>query len=207
MKTVILLDYGCLEEAAKQLDVEIDIKEFLRFLAQLHPESEIQTPYAYVDVDERMPHIKDKITDELTRAGFLVREVIGQNLGINFISNCNQIITLDAMRAVYENSATNIILVSNSALLTNLVTILREKDVFVETVFYGSLVDYDLAIKSSGFIDLDNFIFDDHHDYCEKSMDTCDEDEEQTGMKKMNIYTDSEEDKIILKYTKSHSSH
>lgn len=161
MKTIILLDFDSLNEAVQKLDVEINSNEFLRFLKTIHEESEIQTAYAYVGIDEKLPHAKDKVIDELTRNGYIVRKVNGENFGMNFISDCSQAITLDALRCFYENNATNIIIVSKSNKLVNLVTVLREKDVSVETIFYGSLVDYELAVKSTGFINLDDFITDD----------------------------------------------
>lgn len=166
MKTIILLDYDALMEAVKQIDVELEMKDFIDFLKSIHDESSIQTSYAYVGINEKLPHIKDKIIDELTRCGYIVRKVIGDNYGINFVSDCSQAITLDVLRAVYENNATNVILVSNSHKLENLVTLLREKDIIVETVFYGSLVDYDLAVKSTGFINLEAFISDEENIEC-----------------------------------------
>ena len=161
MKTTILLDYDCLNEAAQKLDVELEVNDFLTFLKCIHEESDVQTAYAYIGINEKLPHAKDKISDELTRAGYIVRKVKGNNYGINFVSDSSQAITLDVLRSVYENETSNVILVSNSHKLENLVTLLREKDIIVETVFYGSLVDYDLAVKSTGFINLDDFIIDD----------------------------------------------
>ena len=164
MKTVILLDFDRLEETIKELDLRLDMGEFLNLLKTIHEDSEIQTAYAYVCINEKLPHIKDRIIDELTRAGYIVRTIMGDNYGVNFISDCSQAITLDALRCAYENKASNVVLVSNSRKLQGLVTLLREKDVTVENVFFGSFADYDLAIKSTGFIDLDEFISDDPDD-------------------------------------------
>ena len=164
MKTIILLDYDSIKDATTKLDVELNYKDFLDFLKSIHEESDIQTAYAYVSINKKIPHANDKLVDELTRSGYIVRKVVGDNYGINFIADCSQAITLDALRSVYENEATNIILVSNSHKLENLVLLLREKDITVETVFYGTLVDYDLAINSTGFINLDDFINDDERE-------------------------------------------
>lgn len=196
MKTVILLDFDGLNDAVEKLDIELDVNEFLTFLKSIHEESDIQTAYAYVGINEKLPHVKDKIVDELTCAGYIVRKVIGDNYGINFIVDCSQAITLDALRSVYENKATNFILVSNSHKLENLVTLLREKDVSVETVFYGSFVDYDLAVKSTGFINLDEFISDDEDDEEDKSAfkfdDELDKDDTNDEVTKFED-TDKEE--------------
>lgn len=170
MKTIILLDFEKLNVALTELDIELNQKEFLDFLKSIYEESEVQTAYAYVGINDKLPHTKDKIVDDLLRTGYIVREIKGENYGLNFISDCSQAITLDAMRSVYENKATNVIIVSNSNRLENLVTVLREKDIVVENVFYGVKADYDLAIKSTGFIDLDNFISDDE----DKSEDITD---------------------------------
>lgn len=164
MKTIILLDYDSLNASAQKLEVEINSGEFLSFLKSIHEESEIQTAYAYVGINEKLPHVKDKTIDELIRNGYIVRKITGDNYGINFVSDCSQAITFDALRSVYENEATNVILVSSSHKLENLVMLLREKDISVETVFYGSFVDYDLAVKSTGFINLEDFICDDNYD-------------------------------------------
>lgn len=202
MKTVILLDFDCLNEAVQKLDVELDANDFLAFLKSIHEDSDVQTAYAYVGINEKLPHVKDKIIDELTRAGYIVRKVLGDNYGINFVSDCSQAITLDALRSIYENEATNVVLVSNSHKLENLVTLLREKDVMVDTVFYGSLVDYDLAVKSTGFINLEDFISDDEEDtdnqeYLDHSNDdNDDEDTEDTSEfeAKNNTDEDAEDD-------------
>ena len=77
------------------------------------------------------------------------------------------------MKSVYENGTTNILFVANSNKLSNLATLLKEKGVTVETIFYGSLVDYELAVKSEGFIDLENFVSDDN------PPDSDDEDPEE----------------------------
>lgn len=173
MKTTILIDYDCLEKAGKELGIDIDIVEMIEFLKELHPESEFQNVYAYVGINKKIPHAKDKTVDDLWRAKCIVRTFEGDNLGTNFVSDSSQAITLDAMKSVYENGTTNILFVANSNKLSNLATLLKEKGVTVETIFYGSLVDYELAVKSEGFIDLENFVSDDN------PPDSDDEDPEE----------------------------
>ena len=161
MKTIILLDYDNLKEAAQKLDVELDVNGLIDFAKSIHEDSEKQTVYAYININERLPHVKDQIADDLARCGCIVRSVVGDNYGINFIANSTQDMMMDALRSMYENETTNVIIISNSHKLLNLVTLLREKDITVETVFYGSQVDYDLAVGSTGFINLEEFIEDD----------------------------------------------
>lgn len=160
MKTLIILDLDLLNKSIEELDVSLDYGEFLVFLKSLHEESRVQTAYAYTGINFKSPHLKDKMIDDLWKKGFIVRKVKGENYGINFISDSTSAIILDVLRHVYENNVTNVVIVSNSNKLIDLVVLLREKDVYVETVYYGSKCDYDLAVKSNGFIDLDEFIGD-----------------------------------------------
>lgn len=168
MKTVILFDYDAYKEAADKLDVEVNVEQLTEILKSINEESEHQSTYAYVGINEKLPHVKDRTVDTLQRAGYIVRSVVGQNFGMSFISDTTQAITLDALRCVYENSSTHVVLVSNSHRLENLVLALREKDVTVETVFFGSQVDYDLAVSSTGFIDLESFITSDDEEQEQK---------------------------------------
>lgn len=158
MKTIILVDYDNLKEAAKKLNLIFEPEDMYNVFTSYHSESEINTLYAYVGINEKMPFVKDKDIDNLLRSKFIVRKVVGDTYGIHFISDCSQAITLDALRTVYENNATHVMIVSNSKKLVDLATILREKDIVVENVFFGSFANYDLAVHSSGFIDLEDII-------------------------------------------------
>ncbi len=160
-RTVILLDYDKFVEAKALLGIdELNLAGFLAGLNELHSDSQTQTVYAYVGIDEKQLHRKDPVIDELWRNGCVVRTVRGEHYGVHFVADCSQSIAMDALRSVYENGVTTVALVSNSRSLENLVVALREKDVWVETFFFGSLMDYDLAVKSSRFIDLEPFIKD-----------------------------------------------
>lgn len=158
MKTIILLDVNAIEEAFNDLDIEFDLEGLTGFLSSLHESGETTTLYAYVGVNPKLPHASDKLIDRLLKAGYIVREVQGDNFGMYFVSDRTQAITFDALRCTYENEATNVVLISNSPKLESLVSWLREKDVFVETVFLGSKMDYKLAVKSNGFIDLESLV-------------------------------------------------
>ena len=164
MKTIIILDYSQLKNAFNNLDVNFEPEEFLTFLKSLHNNSDTQTAYIYVTINPKLPHENDRIIDKLWQSGYIVREVKGEIIGINFIADSTQYITLDIMREVYENKVDNVILVSNSNKLSNLAVLLRGKNVLVENVFFSSEGDYDLAVKSNKFIDLENFIKDDEYE-------------------------------------------
>lgn len=182
MKTTILIDYDCLKKAGRELGIEINIADMIEFLKELHPESEFQNIYAYVGINKKVPHAKDKIIDELWRAKCIVRTYEGENLGTNFVSDSSQAITLDAMKSVYENGTTNIVFVANSNKLSDLAVLLKEKGIMVETIFYGSLIDYDLAIKSEGFIDLENFVANDEEIDYEKTEEGEEKSEEENDI-------------------------
>lgn len=191
MKTVIILDYDKFKKESNALDVDLDSQDFLTYLKSIHSDSSNQTAYAYVTINPKLPHEKDRIIDKLWRDGYIVREVKGENFGINFIADSSQYITLDIMREVYENEINNVVLVSNSNKLSNIAVLLREKNVLVENVFYSSSADYDLAIKSNGFIDLEEFIKDEDD---ETKRD--DNDEEQNNENWFNDET-KQDDNII----------
>lgn len=187
MKTTILIDYDGLEKAQHDLNVETSIEELTDFLKQIHEESEYQNVYTYVGINKKVPHAKDKTIDELWRANCIVRKVVGDNIGTNFVADASQAMTLDIMRSVYECGVTNIILVTNTDKLNDLVLLLKEKGITVETVFFGSVVDYDLAVKSQGFIDLEQFI--------SKEEENNKEIEDEVVLDNMHTCSDEENEK------------
>ena len=169
-KGILLLDYDNFKEACDIADVELDCEGIREFVESLNKGVSF-TSYVYLGVNPKKEHIRDREIDSLWKDKFIVRTVKMVGQGIYMFSDVSQAITLDALRCVYENNVNKVVIVSNGERLADLVVLLREKGVNVDVVYFGSLNNYDLSVKASGFVDLESFISDEME--CDEEKEEC----------------------------------
>lgn len=180
----VFVDYDALTEVAKTLDVEIDVASLVKFLSEWSEDRILHSAYAYISINPRLPHARDREIEQLESSGCVVREVKGENIGISFVSDPTPAMMADIYRCVYEEGVGTVSLVSGSEKLCQLVTDLKAKGIMTELAFYQSGVEGELARLVGGFIDLESFI-DEEEDSEEPKPDPDDEDEvSSTGLSK-----------------------
>lgn len=158
-KGILLLDYDSFKEASNNLDIELDCASTKEFIENLNSDTSM-TSYAYLGINPKLEHVRDKEIDSLWKDKFIVRAVKMVEHGIHMFNDVTQAMTLDVMKCVYENNVKKVVIISNSERLIDLVVLLREKNVNVDVVHYGRYTNYELSIKANGFIDLEAFIRD-----------------------------------------------
>ncbi len=121
-----------------------------RFLVEAH---------AYVPIDPRNPHGRDRLLDGLWRDGWLTNSKVGAFASESYKCDFDVEITLDLMRTAEIVRPDIIVLMSGDKDFVPVVLELRRRGIRVEVAaFLGQNAARELAKKASGFIDLGRYL-------------------------------------------------
>ncbi len=162
-KRILVMDVDHLLDAADVEKVDIEFSELKRFLEE-SGQREYDLSLAIVAIDEKRPTLKDRLVDDLWRAGFIVKTMVGEHQGYTLIRQNNLEMIRQITQKVYKDNYRFITIISGEKGLINLVSMLREDGIQVECVQYENHMDYDLAVKASGFINLSKYIEEEQED-------------------------------------------
>ncbi len=158
MKVAVFLDYANVNASSRQMNCDIDYGALLNYLADEAEERTLQAAYAYVPIDPRQEHVMDAKIDELWQAGYIVKSKVGTIAGDSYKCNFDVEMTMDISRIAYVNAPDIVVLVSGDSDFTPIVLELRGRGIRVEVAAFQTAMSRQLALKSSGFINLDALV-------------------------------------------------
>lgn len=158
MKVAVFLDYANIEASSRQLNCNVDYGALLDYLADETEERTLQSAYAYVPIDPHQEHAKDAIISELWQNDYIVKSKVGTIAGETYKCNFDVEMTLDISRIAYSNAPDIIVLVSGDSDFIPIVLDMRSRGIRVEVAAFEVAMSHQLALKSSGFINLNAII-------------------------------------------------
>lgn len=155
-KIVLFLDFANTEGAFHQFGAEPDyeaLQTYLsegRFLVEAH---------AFVPIDPRNPHGRDRVIDMLWQQGYLVHSKVGAFAGEGYRCDFDVEITLELMRTGEISRPDIIVLLSGDKDFVPVILELRRRGIRVEVAaFPGINAAREVMLKASGFIDLEQYL-------------------------------------------------
>ncbi len=158
MKVAVFLDFSNVDASSRKMNCDIDYGELLNYLADEAEERTLQTAYAYVPIDPRQEHAMDDTISELWQAGYIVQSKVGTIAGETYKCDFDVEMSLDIARIAYTNAPDIVVLVSGDSDFIPIVLDLRGRGIRVEVAAFNVSMSRQLALKSSGFINLDALI-------------------------------------------------
>lgn len=155
-KIVVFLDYANTNAALQSQGAEQDYAELLAYLSEGRFLIEAQ---AYVPIDPRNPHGRDRQIEALWQSGWLAHTKVGAIAGESYKCDFDVEITLDLMRTAEIVNPDIIVLVSGDKDFVPVMLELRRRGIRVEVAaFPGGNAAREIILKASGFIDLREFL-------------------------------------------------
>lgn len=155
-KTVVFLDYANTNAALHMLGAAPDYAGLLsylsegRFLVEAH---------AYVPIDPRNPHGRDRQIEALWQCGWLAHTKVGAIAGDSYKCDFDVEITLDLMRTAEIVKPEIIVLVSGDKDFVPVMLELRRRGIRVEVAaFPEGNAAREVILKSNGFINLREYL-------------------------------------------------
>lgn len=158
MKVAVFLDYANIDASSRQRNCNIDYGALLDYLADEDEGRTLQVAYAYVPIDPRQEHAMDATINELWQKSYIVKSKVGTIAGETYKCDFDVEMTLDISRIAYVNAPDIVVLVSGDSDFIPIVLDLRERGIRVEVAAFEIAMSRQLALKSSGFINLDALV-------------------------------------------------
>jgi uncharacterized LabA/DUF88 family protein len=155
-RIVLFNDYANTNAAFRDRNVEPDYGGLLQYLSEGRFMVEA---HAYVPIDPRSPHARDRSIDGLWESGWLVHTKIGAIAGDSYKCDFDVEITLDLMRTAEIVKPDIIVLLSGDKDFVPVILELRKRGIRVEVAaFRGRNAAREVVQKASGFIDLEAYL-------------------------------------------------
>ena len=168
MKVAVFLDYANINASSRQRNFNVDYGALLDYLATEDEGRTLQVAYAYVPINPRQEHAMDATINELWQKGYIVKSKVGTIAGDTYKCDFDVEMTLDISRIAYVNAPDVVVLVSGDSDFIPIVLDLRERGIRVEVAAFEFAMSRQLALKSSGFINLDAL---EESDFAEESQE------------------------------------
>lgn len=154
-RLVIFNDYANIEAAFRQLGIELDEQELLRYLSEGRF---LVEAHAFVPVDPRNAYGRDALLERLWNAGYIVHDKLGTIVGDGFRCNLDVEITMELMGTAEMVKPDIIVLMSGDKDFIPVILELRRRGIRVEVAaFANHNAARDVMLKASGFIDLERY--------------------------------------------------
>lgn len=168
MKVAVFLDYANINASSRQRNCNVDYGALLDYLATEDEGRTLQVAYAYVPIAPRQEHAMDATINELWQKGYIVKSKVGTIAGDTYKCDFDVEMTLDISRIAYVNAPDVVVIVSGDSDFIPIVLDLRERGIRVEVAAFEFAMSRQLALKSSGFINLDAL---EESDFAEESQE------------------------------------
>ena len=168
MKVAVFLDYANINASSRQRNFNVDYGALLDYLATEDEGRTLQVAYAYVPINPRQEHAMDATINELWQKGYIVKSKVGTIVGDTYKCDFDVEMTLDISRIAYVNAPDVVVIVSGDGDFIPIVLDLRERGIRVEVAAFEFAMSRQLALKSSGFINLDAL---EESDFAEESQE------------------------------------
>lgn len=158
-RIVVFNDYANTNAAFRNCNVSPDYGQLLRYLGEGRFIVEAQ---AYVPIDPRNPHARDREIQALWEGGWLVHSKVGSPAGDSYKCDLDIEITLDLMRTAEIVKPDIIVLLSGDKDFVPVILELRKRGIRVEVgAFPDGNASREVMLKASGFIDLSAYLTED----------------------------------------------
>lgn len=155
-KIIVFNDYANSQRGFQGFGFQPDFGEVLdylsdgRFLVEAH---------AYVPIDPRNPHGKDREIEDLWRCGYMVHSKVGMPAGDTYKCDFDVEITMDLMRAAEIARPDIVVLISGDKDFIPVILELRKRGIRVEVAAFPEInAAREVMLKASGFIDLGEYV-------------------------------------------------
>ena len=155
MKVAVFLDFANINAGSRNMNCNINYGALLDYLADESEDRTLSVAYAYVPIDPRTEHMMDSTIEELWRSGYVVKSKVGTLAGDSYKCDFDVEITLDITRVAYGNMPDVVVIVSGDVDFVPVVLDLRGRGIRVEIAAFTSSMSHHLALRSSGYINLD----------------------------------------------------
>ncbi len=166
-RIVVFNDFANVNSALEKSDIAPDYQDLLEYLSDGRFLVEAQ---AYVPIDPRNPHVRDREIDALWNSGWLVNTKLGAFAGDSYKCDFDVEITLDLMRTAEIVKPDIIVLISGDKDFIPVILELRKRGIRVEVAATSGVnAAREVMQKASGFIDLGEYVnqaFDERVDDC-----------------------------------------
>ena len=154
-KVAVFLDYANIEAASRNTGIEVDYGGLLDYLADESEGRVLQAAYAYVPVDPRLEHAKDRKIEDLWEDGYIVRSKVGTVAGNTYKCDFDIEMTLDIVRTSFDLKPDVVVIASGDSDFVPVVLDLRRKGIRVEVASFDYAMSEILSRRCSGYISLD----------------------------------------------------
>jgi len=156
-RIVIFLDYANINRSFEPFTPQPDYADLLGYLGEGRFTVEA---HAFVPIDPRNPHARDREIDALWQAGYLVHQKVGAPTGPDsYKCDFDVEITLELMRTAEIVRPDIIVLASGDKDFVPVILELRRRGIEVEfAAFAGINAAREVMQKASGFIDLRQYV-------------------------------------------------
>jgi uncharacterized LabA/DUF88 family protein len=155
-KIAIFLDFANTNAALQRADAYPDYAGLLLYLSEGRFLIEAQ---AYVPIDPRNPHGRDRSIESLWLSSWLVHSKVGSIAGDTYKCDFDVEITLDLMRTAETVRPDIIVLVSGDKDFVPVMLELRRRGIRVEVAAIPEVnAAKEMILKASGFIDLQQYL-------------------------------------------------
>ncbi len=166
-RVIVFLDYANINSTGPSMNVDFD--DLLHYLSE---DRFLIDAYAYVPIDPRNEHGRDREIARLWEAGYQVTNKLGTVLGESYKCDFDVEITIDLLRSAYQIRPDIITLCSGDVKFLPIVHELRRMGIRVESAAFLRNASHKLMTQSSGFINLDEWITSSEIDGVESSIET-----------------------------------
>lgn len=154
-RVAIFVDYANINRSASDFGVRLDYADLLEYLVAGR---RLVEAIAYVPVDPNVPHGRDAECEDLWLARFFVKTKIGKRIDNTFKCDVDVEMTIDMMNAALDMNIDTVILVSGDGDFMPVVAYLRGRGIRVEVCGFRANTARELALKSSGYIDMEQYL-------------------------------------------------
>lgn len=185
MKVAVFLDYANINASSRQRNCDVDYGALLDYLADEDEGRTLQVAYAYIPIDPRQEHAMDATINELWQKGYIVKSKVGTIAGETYKCDFDVEMTLDISRIAYVNAPDVVVIVSGDGDFIPIVLDLRERGIRVEVAAFDFAMSRQLALKSSGFINLDALEESNFAEDVQEDFETVDDDNDNQSLEEV----------------------
>ena len=185
MKVAVFLDYANINASSRQRNFNVDYGALLDYLATEDEGRTLQVAYAYVPINPRQEHAMDATINELWQKGYIVKSKVGTIAGETYKCDFDVEMTLDISRIAYVNAPDVVVIVSGDGDFIPIVLDLRERGIRVEVAAFDFAMSRQLALKSSGFINLDALEESNFAEDVQEDFETVDDDNDNQSLEEV----------------------
>lgn len=156
-RVAVVVDFANIDRAAADKQVALSYRNLLEYLANEADGRFLLEAFCYVPIDPRNPHGRDRIIEELSTDGMLVRTKVGTVADDSYKCNFDVEMTMELMRVALDLRPDIVVLCSGDGDFVPVIEHLRSRGIRVEVASFVDTTSREVILKCSSFIDLDEY--------------------------------------------------